>query len=109
MIEKLRERLEMQEGSSSLLASTSACCDSAIIIPDNFILPSRFMLLCISETAKRSFRQHSGVRNAAGYSITLKYKYSKIVFKSGMHYVLCMYFFRKVCVQKYGVLSTSRT
>ena len=35
---------EMQEGSSSLLASASACCDSAIMIPDYFIVPSRFVL-----------------------------------------------------------------
>ena len=34
--ERLRERLEMQEGSSSLLASTSACYDSAIMIPYKF-------------------------------------------------------------------------
>ena len=67
MTEKLCERLEMQEDSSSLLASTSAC----------FILPSRFvppcMLLWISETAKCSFREaaYSGVRNTAGYSIML--------------------------------------
>ena len=35
----------MQEVSSSLLASTSACCDSAVMVPDNFILPSHFVLL----------------------------------------------------------------
>ena len=53
--EKLRE--DIQEGSSSLLASTSACCDSAVMIPDYFILPSHFMLLWISEMAKRLFRR----------------------------------------------------
>ena len=53
--EKLCE--DIQEGSSSLLASTSACRDSAVMIPHNFILPSRFMLLWISEMAKRLFRR----------------------------------------------------
>ena len=60
MTEKLCERLEMQEGSSSLLASTS---DSAAMIPDNFILLSCFMLLWIScEMAKCSFRRCRVVR-----------------------------------------------
>ena len=41
--EKLHERLEMQEGSSSLsLASTIVCCDSVVMVLGKFHPPKSF-------------------------------------------------------------------